>query len=434
MNSQNNDTPKKQLGNPLDPLQPACEVKAEALRSSMPEKETSEQVREGDTGEGHPPAQSDEVRVIPEGESQKFEEQQAEALKAETDKLFQDLLESDGWKIPKPLQNVVTLTLLVIAAVLGIYTVNQSVTFLQTLSTLPIWAQVTASLCMLTFGVIIGFVLLQIVHALLKLRTSPRINNAAIKKLRERQRLQQIASQHQVEAQAELHTYLKDYSLGPKTHREFQEIGMTTKEWENLSQVREELIDPNRPIAASDWIEEFQDHFQATLVTCAKRRIRVYSRRIGLGTAASPIPLIDRMIVLYGTLSMIKELCSLFNLKPAYGQSLTILSQSIIQTYLSGIAQESLEATAGSAMDFHSELAAKNATEAAQSVSSSASDAALDTTGASNAVSDIAIDTVGTSAGALIGFVGAKASEGTLNGLLIYRLGNKTIKMLKLVR
>lgn len=88
---------------------------------------------------------------------------------------------------------------------------------------------------------------------------------------------------------------------------------------------------------------------------------------------------------------MIKDLMQLYNLRPAFGQATIIFAQAILQTYLSGIAEETTE----SVMDY-----------------------------------------IADSSGALVGSLSKvleKASEGGLNAMLILRLGKRTISALKFI-
>jgi uncharacterized membrane protein YcjF (UPF0283 family) len=108
--------------------------------------------------------------------------------------------------------------------------------------------------------------------------------------------------------------------------------------------------------------------------------------------------MIDRMIVLYTSLSMVKDLLKIYNLRPSAGQSIVTISKAITHIYFSGMAADVAESAVDSISDNLAEL----------------SDGSLD---------------------ALTGVVGrsisSKATEAGLNYFFLYRLGIKTIVMLK---
>lgn len=99
-------------------------------------------------------------------------------------------------------------------------------------------------------------------------------------------------------------------------------------------------------------------------------------------------------------MALIKELAFLYGLRPALGQSVAILARSILQTYLGGLLQDATEAAADTLWG---------------EVSESLGDMAMRIP-------------------ASIPQVGAKATEGAVNGFLIWRLGKQTISLLQPVR
>lgn len=415
-----------QFGNPMDPHAPTEPKGADTQPEPIATPKAKPEVREGDSGIGIPTHQAKEMRVIPQSETDKYEQKREADRRAIEEESFNKMLAEDGWRLPAPLRKAATLLFLTVTAVLGIYLVNQSVTFVKELSGLPQWGQIVATVCMGLFGLIIAYVLYQLVGGLYNLQVSPSINNRALIKLKERTRLQHLATKREESAQKELTEYLKQYPLDRKTKNEFKRLGMTDSQWNSLCKEHEKLLDSSRPIAPGDWVDAFGSDFQSTLLTVAKRRVNAYARRISLGTAASPIPMIDRMIILYGTLSLIKELCRLFHLRPANGQSITILAQSILHTYLGGVIQEGTSAAAESIGDAYTGHAA---TQALESGSQTATDTAAEQS------IETGTDVAGTSFGLTLGKIaGAKATEAALNALLVKRLGSRTIKMLQPVK
>ena len=120
--------------------------------------------------------------------------------------------------------------------------------------------------------------------------------------------------------------------------------------------------------------------------------------KAGIGAAATPVAVIDQFIVLYSCVALTKELMTIYGLRPAFGQTATLLARAIVATYLSGLAQELSEGGANTLWD-----------EVAQYQKEMLS-------------------------GALARGITAKIAEGTSNYVLINRLGKRTISLLQPVR
>ena len=115
---------------------------------------------------------------------------------------------------------------------------------------------------------------------------------------------------------------------------------------------KKRLLDSSRPRTHGEGLEDFQEEFQGVLDHVAGRRIKQYALRVGAGTAASPIAMVDRMIVLYGCTAMVKDLFAVYHLRPALGQTVVILSRAVVQTYLSGMIEEAAETAVDAGADF----------------------------------------------------------------------------------
>jgi len=149
-------------------------------------------------------------------------------------------------------------------------------------------------------------------------------------------------------------------------------------------------------------LNEFDSSIVSLLDIAAKKRIGTYAKSVALGTAASPIKLIDQLIVMYASFSLISELMRIYNLKPAFGQSAAILARSIVHAYLSGAIGEHI----GSGFE--------SVAESVESVY-----AELGMSGTASVGSGI------------MGAIAPKVAEGGLNGLLIWRLGKQAQKLLR---
>ncbi len=63
-------------------------------------------------------------------------------------------------------------------------------------------------------------------------------------------------------------------------------------------------------------MEAFNGRFQSILDTAARRRVRAYAVKVGIGTAASRFLLLDQAIVLYACMALLRELLMLWGCDP----------------------------------------------------------------------------------------------------------------------
>ena len=175
-------------------------------------------------------------------------------------------------------------------------------------------------------------------------------------------------------------------------------LGMTAEECEEMAKARTRLLENNASATPRDWLHAYAGQFQSIQDEAAKRRIRQYALRVGTGTATSPLAAIDQMIILYSSIALIKDLLFLYQVRPAFGQAGLLLARAILNTYLSGLFQGLAENAADSVADSVHHMTGEM-TEALGS--------------------------------GILRVLGAKVTEAGLNGYLIYRLGNSTVRMLR---
>lgn len=350
--------------------------------------------RRGDTGLGDPERPAEVVRRLSANETQQHEQELADELQERFEAKLAELAEADrGWPIPKSLRVAATWTLVLVAAMLGLVLVSQATQVAADIALLPLYARWLAIGGAVLFGGVLAFVFARICLLILQLNRSPRVNVRALSILHERKEMQHLAATHQAEAKKILSKYLETYPLDRSGARSLRAAGIIEEEIEALQRLRDRLLDPNRPLGAGEWLSEFTTGFQATLDTAATRRVSQYAKRVGAGTAMSPVAMVDQMIVLYGCSAMVKDLMRMYHLRPALGQTAVIISRGIIHAYLSGMVEDATEAAADGVADWF-----------------------------------------GDSIGALGGTIGraasAKAAEAGLNGLLLWRLGMKARRLM----
>ena len=212
--------------------------------------------------------------------------------------------------------------------------------------------------------------------------------------------MQDLATEYAERAQGDLRSYLEKYPLDDDARGRLSVLGLTERECDDLAEAKRFLLADDEPMPPDEWLEAFRRRFQSILDRVAENRTKGYAIKVGLGTALSPLAAIDKAVVLYACMALIKELAFLYGLRPAFGQSVAILARSILQTLLGGLLQDASEAAADTLWSEVSEHLGDMAMRIPASIPQ----------------------------------VGAKATEGAVNGFLISRLGKQTISLLQPVR
>lgn len=364
-------------------------------------KQESTARREGDSGLGVPEFAPEASRPLSEAEQAEHRRAIDEELRAKAETMLTELEADEGWRLPAPIRRFCSSALIVLAAVLGLFLVTQVVQFFAEIEALPKPAQWLAMGGLALFGGILLLVLIRLLWGVIRLQCAPRIHLKSITALAERRKLQFVAAEKQAEARKQLSNYLRTYPVDRRARMKLTAMGLAEPDWKELIASRERLLDASHTLADADWLESFGRSFQRVLDELARRRVKQYAKRTGIGTAASPVAIVDQFVVLYSCTAMVRDLFVVYHLRPAFGQTALILARSVVLTYLSGMIEEAAEtvvdATADSLGDFMGE-------------------------GAS-----VLTGTLGRA-------VGAKTAEAALNGLLIWRLGKRVISQLQPTR
>ena len=308
----------------------------------------------------------------------------------------------NGLQLPPSLLRLATIAGVLLAAVLGLLVATQVTALVADLRMTPTpWSWILGG-----FGAVCAGALLWIIFRLfvtvLRLRRNPGVNAAAVQALQERSACQRVAAEHAQQAEAKLREYLASYGLEAGDRRRLTAAGLKEEEFEDLVAAKQRLLDVDSPLPPADWLKDFVGRFQDILDDAARRCARSYGTRVALGTAMSPIAVVDQAVVLYASMRLVRNLLVLYNVRPAFGQTATILARAIIQTYLAG----EIEQLAEDGIDAASDALTSQSEELFGSAMG-----------------------VGTATP-----FAAKFAEGATNGLLVLRLGNRTRSFLQPVR
>lgn len=389
-----------------DPLHKSPAVKATELSDASDNAVTTANsdnntthYRTGDQGVGIPNFKPQQTRILSPEEQEEIHQQQEQQLREEFARKLHDLGKSSGrLNLPSGLKKTLIWGILALVSVLALVLISQMVTFANDIKALTWPYNIIAASLAGIFALILTLVIIKLIWQIVRLQRSPSINIKALSILQQRQQFQKQLQEHSSQAQEQLQKYLREYPLDNNGRKRLISIGLSSQQAENLITARDYLLAKNSPCEAEHWLEDFDRRFQSILDQLAHSRVRQYALRAGAGTALSPISAIDQMIVIYSSTAMIKDLLFIYQLRPAFGQTAIILAQALLNTYLSGMIEETTRLAADSIGD---------------------------------SVSQWTGNLGGILGGSLIRSLGARTGEAALNALLISRLGNKAIDQLQ---
>jgi uncharacterized membrane protein YcjF (UPF0283 family) len=369
------------------------------------ETDSAAELRPGETELGRPPqVPADLAPLSPEdlAKLRALEEEQAAKDIAEAEMLLASDPTGLGWLgwFGTPL---VFAFLLGMAGVFGIFFFNQTITLVNALRQQPEWAQYVgfAGLGLFAFCVLYAF--FRFLYIYLRMRRNRQLSIKGVEELSKRTRLRWLAAAKTAEARGQIEAYLKTFPMN--TEREcklLRNIGVTDAMHARMSAARTELLDPDRFASTEQWFQRFRVGFQSELDAAAEARIRYWGSRIWVVTAVAPNAMVDSGATLFYTFSMLTDLCQIYNLRAGRTGTAVLLGRVFFNAYLAGqgtewekIAEDQYDQMFGEAM---------NAVGIGMS---------------SNVV------------GKLLGKVGAKATTGYLNRVLLIRLGRYSARLLR---
>jgi uncharacterized membrane protein YcjF (UPF0283 family) len=388
-------------GRTAAPVAPPREPAADHPPGPDPDLE----LREGETELGRPPQ-------VPSGLALLSDEDRAKLRKLEEEQAARDLAEAElllasdpsglgwlGW-FGSPLAFSF---LTGMAGLLGLFLVNQVLALLANLAAQPLWAQYLGygGLVLLTGCVLFAFVRLTVIY--LRLRRNRQLRVRGLEELSKRTRLRWLALAKTAAARERLEDYLRTYPLDTEKDRKaLAKLGITDDALTRLRAVRDELLDPARFASSEQWFARFRDGFQGELDAAAAARVRYWASRIWVVTAMAPNAVVDSGAALFYTFSMLTELCQVYNLRAGRAGTAVLLGRVFFNAYLAGQGAEWEKL----AEDQYDQLFGE------------------------------ALNVVGVGVGAnvvgkVLGKVGAKATTGYLNRVLLIRLGRYATRLLR---
>jgi uncharacterized membrane protein YcjF (UPF0283 family) len=235
----------------------------------------------------------------------------------------------------------------------------------------------------------VGFLVVQFA----RLRPSPRVSLAALDEIRDRARTRQAALRKTTLAQKQLEQFLNDYPLEAGNACRLSRLGFSEAEAHRLIAQKQQLCESAR---SSDrtWIEDVEKRFVCVLDEVAARRIRRYALLVGIKTAAAPTGFLDTAIVLINAYLLVGDLCRIYNVRTTRWSTLLVLVHIFVN------------AVAASRMEDVTEPLGEN-------------------------LADSLREEIGGVFARAAGIFGSRTAEGTVNGLLLARLGHATKRRLR---
>ena len=370
-------------------------------RKEEQSRRQSPQTREGDYGLGIPRSRAKGATALSDEEIQGTRRAEDEELRRHFHEGVRRLEEANAsYKLPAGIRRALIWAGCALVSALGLVLVSQSAAVVAAIGSLPVPFDWVVGTLAIVFAGTLSWLIFQLALMLVRLQRNPSVDLHAIRTLQERRHMQDLATKHAEKAQSELRSYLKEYPLDDAARGRLIVLGLTEGECDDLAEAKRFLLADDEPMPPDEWLASFRRRFQSILDRVAENRTKGYAIKVGLGTALSPVAMMDKAVVLYACMALIKELAFLYGLRPALGQSVAILARSILQTHLGGLLQDASEAAADT---LWSEV--------------------------SESLGEMAMRIPAT-----IPQVAAKATEGAVNGYLISRLGKQTMSLLQPVR
>ena len=363
------------------------------------------ELRAGDTDLGRPAQVAVDVMPL-------TDEDRKLLLKAAEEQAIRDLEEADELTASDPAilqwagwatHPLAAAFLLGSFGALGLFLYSQVLSILANIATQPEWIQYLgyAALAILSSAILLSMMRLAILYV--RLRRNRQLRLKGLEELQDRTRLRWLAHAKVLEAKSRLEQYLTEYPmLDDKQKKAAARVGVTPELILGLTKVKEELLDPARYASAGLWFDRFRDGFQTSLDQAAEARIKYWANRAMLVTAVSPNGLVDSISTTYFGFALLADLCQIYNLKAGRTGTAVLLGRVFFNAYLSG----QLNDFEKLAEEQYDQIFAQGLQIVGAGVGSQV-------------------------AGRFLGKVGAKATTGYLNRVMLMRLGRYACRLLR---
>ena len=312
-------------------------------------------------------------------------------------------------------------TLLCLTGILGFYLYAQTINIIGTVLNMPWFLQYPLLGILFFLIAIVAYAFYDFWRTYMRLRKNVQVIQKDLNTLRKQTAWADVA------AIKYLKKYLNGYTL---LECDFKTPFFDEDEIMKIRKAQYRLTEKNCPYGCDDWKERFKDEFQVHLDTAAWRRIDKVAKYAALKNAISPYPAMDMLITLFWSFRMLRDLCTIYNLRTGFVGTTYLLGRAAANTFVAGKLDE-FEAEIGETItktlsnfnisDYFSTAGKVVGTAAGTIVSGPAGAVVGSNVGSA----------MGKASAALTKAVTGRATVATVNYLLMRRLGYRAMQMLQ---
>lgn len=226
-----------------------------------------------------------------------------------------------------------------VASLFGLFLCNQLLALVSQLALLPHWAQYLSWMALALMVVAVLAAGARLLWLYFRWRRVDQISSRTLRELGEREALRRNArsAAKQFEAIRQLREYLERYVLPWENDSSWANPIPPDEELsQKFSAARERLLRPTEFANVSAWLDEFIRDVQSPLDELAQKRIERHARRVAIKTAVSPYAIADVLIAIYYGLTLMGDLCCIYNVRTDRLGAARLLIRVFFNAYVAG--------------------------------------------------------------------------------------------------
>jgi len=229
--------------------------------------------------------------------------------------------------------------LVFISCAVILFLISQMLTFVNQLQTLPEPVRLGgyAVLTLLVVGIM--WALWRLTKVFARVRTTPRVQVEALRKLSQRAELRRQANARLHQAKSTLLDFLAQYPLTDRSEAVIL-LGKCLNDADGRTfRANAQALLTEESSTTEGWLEQFDRQFLGYLDAAARNRISQYAKLVGVKTAALPSGL-DTPVVLLNAYLLAGDLCIIYNLRTTGTGTVAILARVLFNAFAASQASE----------------------------------------------------------------------------------------------
>lgn len=232
-------------------------------------------------------------------------------------------------KLPLAWLSGLWLILLLFFGIIGWFVFAQILSTLQIILQLPTFVQVIAWVFVIFFSFIVFYPVSRLLMVYYKLKPVKQIQMTRVT-------TKNLSTNQLLSAKQTISEYLQNYPLEDRKFSEqLEQLGLSESEQRKLQNSKQHLLEVS-PQTTAEWLEEFERDFLKPVDAVIKARIQYYAKLLALKAALSPNALIDMAVVLYNGFSLLRDICTLYQVRVGRLGTLYLLGLIVFQSYVAG--------------------------------------------------------------------------------------------------